>query len=79
MENAAGVSLADLIDFCARCVALGIPEATKLRAVADDHGSLVMVSTERQMATLLEMVSALNAEYGTIIEGGVVIEIPDGE
>ncbi len=79
MENAAGVTLADLIDFCARCVALGIPEATKLRAIADGHGSLVAVSTERQLATVLEVMSSVNAQYGTIIEGGFVIDIPGDE
>lgn len=79
VENAAGVSLGDLIDFCARCVAVGIPEATKLRAIADDHTALLAVFAEHQLATPVEVVNSVTAEYGTIIEGGVIIDIPDEE
>lgn len=79
VENAAGVSLGDLIDFCSRCVALGIPESTKLRAVADDHTALLAVFAENQLATPLEVVNSVNAVYSVIIEGGVIIDIPDEE
>ena len=79
VENAAGVSLGDLIDFCARCVALGIPESTKLRAVSNDHRSLVAISAESQLATPPEFVSSANADYGTIIDGGIIIDIPGEE
>ncbi len=79
MENAAGVSLGELIDFCARCVALGIPESTKLRAIADDLESLTVVSAECQLATPRGVDDPANAEFGTIIEGGVIIDIPGEE
>lgn len=79
VENAAGVTLGDLIDFCARCVALGIPESTKVRAIPGDHKSLVVISAESQLATPPEAVNSVNADYGTIIDGGVVIEIPGEE
>ena len=75
MENAAGVSLGDLIDFCARCVALGIPESTKVRAVSSEHQVLVAVCADSQQ-TSPPVVSTANGDFGTIIEGGVVIEIP---
>lgn len=74
MENAAGVSLGELIDFCARCVALGIPEQTKLRATITDRAALVALFAETQMATPLAVV-----DDGIVIEGGVIIEIPDEE
>ena len=79
VENAAGVSLGDLIDFCARCAVLGIPESTKLRAITDDHTALLAVFAETQVATPLEIVNRANAEGGVNIEGGVIIEIPDEE
>lgn len=72
VENAAGVSLGELIDFCARCVALGIPEPTKLRATIADHAALVAVFAETQLATPLAVI-----DDGVVIEGGVIIEIPD--
>ena len=72
VESAAGVSLGDLIDFCARCVALGIPESTKLRATTDEHTTLRAVFAETQMAVPLT-----HADGGMIIEGGVIIDIPD--
>ena len=75
----AGVSLGELIDFCARCVALGIPESTKLRAVADDLDSLTAVSAECQLALPRGVDDPANAEFGTIIEGGVIIDIPGEE
>jgi hypothetical protein len=78
VENAAGVSLGDLIEFCARCVALGIPETTKLRAIADDHTALLAVFAEHQLVAPVEVVNSVN-EYGTIIEGGVNIDIPDDD
>jgi hypothetical protein len=79
VENAAGISLGDLIDFCARCVALGIPESTKVRASAGDHQSLVAIVADSQLAMPPEFVNSAGAEYGTIIDGGVVIEIPGEE
>jgi hypothetical protein len=79
VENATGVSLGELIDFCARSVALGIPESTKLRAVADGHAALVAVFAESQLATPSEVVNSPNPEYGMIIEGGVIIDIPGEE
>ncbi len=79
VENAAGVSLGDLIDFCARCVALGIPESTKVQAVSGDCTSLVAISAESQLAASPDAVNSVNADYGTIIDGGVVIEIPGEE
>ena len=75
VENAAGVSLGDLIDFCARCVALGIPVSTKVRAVSSDQQLLVAVSADSHQ-TSPPVVDRASAEFGTIIEGGVVIEIP---
>jgi hypothetical protein len=73
VENAAGVSLGELIDFCARCVALGIPESTKLRAVTDVHTALLAVIAETQFATPLASVDPANGE------DCVIIEIPDEE
>lgn len=73
VENAAGVSLGELIDFCARCIALGIPESTKLRAVTDSHATLLAVLAETQSATPLETV---DTAYG---EDCVIIDIPDDE
>jgi len=73
VENAAGVSLGELIDFCARCVALGIPESTKLRSVTDAHASLLAVLAETQSARSLETVDTM---YG---EDCVIIDIPDDE
>lgn len=79
VENAAGISLGDLIDFCARSVALGIPETTKVRAVTDGHQQLVAVSAESRSASPADIVNSAAPEYGTIIDGGVVIEIPSEE
>jgi hypothetical protein len=79
VENAAGISLGDLIDFCARCVALGIPETAKVRAVSDGRQLLVAVSAESQSATPPDVVKSASSEYGTIIDGGVIIEIPGEE
>ncbi len=79
VENAAGVSLGELIDFCARCIALGIPESTKLLAGMDDRAMLLAVFAETHRATPLAVPEAANAEDGVIIEGGVIIDIPDEE
>ena len=79
VESAAGVCLGDLIDFCARCVAVGIPESTKLRGTTNDLRSLVAVFAESQVvmpADVVEVPDAAGAGYGTIIEGGVAIDIP---
>lgn len=75
MENATGVSLGELIDFCARCVALGIPEFTKVRAVSSEQQSLIVIVAETQTSSP-NVANSVDAEYGTIIDGGVVIEIP---
>jgi hypothetical protein len=77
VESGAGISLGELIDFCARCAALGIPEATKLRAVSGGHRLLVALSAESQ--TTPEAVQRPGAEFGTIIDGGVRIDIPGEE
>lgn len=42
IANVAGVSLGELIDFCAECVSLGIPESTKLRAFTDSHTAVAV-------------------------------------
>jgi hypothetical protein len=79
VESGAGISLGDVIDFCARCSAAGISESTKLRAIADDRQLLIALFAESQPTTLLELVSLSSAEFGTIIEGGVDIDIPGEE
>ena len=76
VESLAGISLGDVIDFCARCVALGISEPTKLQAIADDHQLLVALVAKTQLAAPPEFVSLSTAEFGTIIEGGVTVDIP---
>jgi hypothetical protein len=73
VENATGVSLGELIDFCARCVALGIPEPTKLRAVTDVQTALLAVMAETEFAIPLEIVDTAAGE------DCVIIEIPDEE
>jgi hypothetical protein len=75
VENAAGVSLGELIDFCARALALGIPESTKLRATTD-RTALLAVSAATQSAIHPEILELAGAD-GVIIEGGVIIEVPD--
>ena len=77
VESGAGISLGELIDFCARCSALGIPEGTKLRAVSGGHQLLVALSAESE--TMPEVVQRPSAEFGTIIDGGVHIDIPGEE
>ena len=80
MESGAGISLGELIDFCARCAALGIPESTKLRAISGDRQLLVALFAESEAAAAPpELVHRSGAEFGTIIEGGVDIDIPGEE
>jgi hypothetical protein len=79
VESGAGISLGDVIDFCARCAASGIPESTKLRAISDDRQLLIALFAESHPSTPLELVSLSSAEFGTIIEGGVDIDIPGEE
>jgi hypothetical protein len=75
--DVAGVSLGELIDFCARCVAMGIPETTKLRAITDDQTALLSVLAEGPVPTPFELFDLAGGEHGLIIDGPVVIEIPD--
>jgi hypothetical protein len=77
--DVAGVSLGELIDFCARCVAMGIPESTKLRAITDDQTALLSVLAETTVPTPFELFELAGGEHGLIIDGGVVIDIPDEE
>jgi hypothetical protein len=77
VESGAGISLGELIDFCARCAALGIPEATKLRAVSGGQRLLIALSAESQTAP--HVIERSGSEFGTIIDGGVHIDIPGDE
>jgi hypothetical protein len=76
VESAAGVCLGELIDFCARCAAAGIPESTKLRGNTNALRSLVAVFAESQVAMPSGVVDPGDTGYGTIIDGGVAIDIP---
>jgi hypothetical protein len=73
----AGVSLAELIEFCARCIAMGIPESTKLRAMTDDQTALLSVLAHTPLASPFDAFVPADGEHGVVIDGGVVIDIPD--
>jgi hypothetical protein len=77
IANVAGVSLGELIDFCAECVSLGIPESTKLRAFTDSHTALLSVLAETPPPSPWEIFELSEGEDGLIIDGGVSIQIPD--
>jgi len=77
MANLAGVSLGELIDFCAECVALGIPESTKLRAFTDSHTALLSVLAEMPRPSAWEIFQLAEGADGLIIEGGITIQMPD--
>ena len=80
VESGAGISLGEIIDFCARCAASGIPESTKLRAIAGDRQLLVALFAESdETAAVPDFVYRTGADFGTIIEGGVAIDIPAEE
>jgi hypothetical protein len=79
VESGAGLSLGELIDFCARCAALGIPESTKLRAVSSAQQMLVALTAESPQASAPELVHRSASEFGTIIENGMHIDIPGEE
>ena len=80
VESGAGISLGELIDFSARCAALGIPESTKLRAISGDRQLLVALFAESEEAdSPPELVHRSGAEFGMIIDGGVDIDIPGEE
>jgi hypothetical protein len=77
ISNIAGVSLGELIDFCAQCVALGIPESTKLRAFTDSQTALLSVLAETPPPSPWEIFELSGGEDGVVIDGGVTIQIPE--
>jgi tRNA threonylcarbamoyladenosine modification (KEOPS) complex Cgi121 subunit len=79
VESGAGISLGELIEFCARCAALGIPESTKLRAAADGEHALVALAAGTELPAPTDLMYLSGTEFGTIIEGGVDIDIPSME
>lgn len=77
--DVSGVSLAELIEFCARCIAMGIPESTKLRAMTDDQTALLSVLAHTPFATPFDSFVPADGEHGLVIDGGVTIDIPDDD